>query len=272
MSYTRSHRKIPKFFKMIWLLQNTTITNRNIQKLTGVHHTDIGRINENPDSLKGIRGLEFPLRKKNSIPKLDARKLTKEQQDAYELFVEQELPTLIQQYRTDTLQISGIYIVQRKEHPEDCYVGCSKDIRKRWQEHRQYINCSDIYKNVLQTYGHDAFEIKVLEHVPDSQATMKVLYFKEGEWIRKLNPPYNTNTGARSFWILNQQLEKVYLATSLRDGAIFLSTDPLSNSNLNNALKGKSVSVKGHYLVYTDEYTEDWQPRKDNRLKENQYA
>jgi predicted GIY-YIG superfamily endonuclease len=271
-SQIRRYHYMPKFFKMIWLLQNTTITNKHIQKLTGIHHTDIGRINKSPNALKGIQGLEFPLRKIDSIPKLDSRKLTTEQQNAYQLFVQQELPQLVQQYRINNLQVAGVYIVERKGHPEDCYIGCSQDISKRWKSHTKNIVKSYKYQEALQTYGRDAFEIRILEYVPDSQATKQVLYFKEGDWIRKLNPSYNINSGARSFWILNQQLEKVYLATSLRDGAIFLATDPLNNSNLSSVLKGKLVSVKSHYLVYTNEYTEDWQPPRDGRLKGVKHA
>ena len=74
----------------------------------------------------------------------------------------------------------------------DFYIGSSKDIKKRWSNHKcqstwkNYPN-KQLYKDMKQ-YGIDKFELEILEEVEIGN-----LKEMEQQFIEKLQPIYNNN-------------------------------------------------------------------------------
>ena len=72
----------------------------------------------------------------------------------------------------------------------DFYIGSSKDIKKRWSNHKipstwkQHLN-NPMYLD-MQKYGVDSFELQILEEVEIGN-----LKNKEQQFIETLNPTYN---------------------------------------------------------------------------------
>lgn len=91
--------------------------------------------------------------------------------------------------QTDNLEVSGIYKIVNTI-TNDLYIGQSTNIKQRWREHRgRYIKEKDrfvLYKD-MYNYGFDNFDFYILE-ICDKED----LKNKETEYIKKLNPAYNT--------------------------------------------------------------------------------
>ena len=89
------------------------------------------------------------------------------------------------------MKIIGIYKITNTV-TGDFYIGSSKDVKKRWREHKcpsswkRFPN-NQLYKD-MQKYGLDKFEFQVIEEVePDS------LKVAEQQFIETLKPTYNSN-------------------------------------------------------------------------------
>ena len=72
----------------------------------------------------------------------------------------------------------------------DFYIGSSKDVKRRWAEHRRtsvWKKCSNnpMYLD-MQKYSIDKFELKILEEAEPEQ-----LKDKEQQFIQTLKPVYN---------------------------------------------------------------------------------
>ena len=87
--------------------------------------------------------------------------------------------------------ISGVYKITNTI-TGDSYIGSSKDVKRRWTEHKcpsvwkMYPN-KQLYKDI-QNYGIDKFELQILEEVePES------LKEAEQQFIEKMHPTYNSN-------------------------------------------------------------------------------
>ena len=86
-------------------------------------------------------------------------------------------------------KISGVYKITNTV-TGDFYIGSSKDVKKRWREHKKpsiwkrYPN-SQLYLN-MQKYGVDKFDFQVIEEVEESFLKEKEQYF-----IESLKPTYN---------------------------------------------------------------------------------
>ena len=86
-------------------------------------------------------------------------------------------------------RISGVYKITNTV-TNDSYIGSSKDVKKRWREHKcqstwkKYPN-KQLYKD-MQKYSVDKFELQILEEVEPE-------YLKETEqqFIEMMKPTYN---------------------------------------------------------------------------------
>lgn len=87
------------------------------------------------------------------------------------------------------MKISGVYKITNTV-TNDCYIGSSKDVKRRWAAHK----CPSEWKKQpnnplyldMQKYGVDKFEFQILEEVESKQ-----LKEAEQEFIGVLQPTYN---------------------------------------------------------------------------------
>ena len=77
---------------------------------------------------------------------------------------------------------SGVYLITNKQ-TGDTYIGQSKNIEARWEEHKRLANIP-LYKQINQ-YGIDNFEFSILEEGQEK------LIDKEREYIIKHRPTLN---------------------------------------------------------------------------------
>lgn len=88
--------------------------------------------------------------------------------------------------------LSGVYIIKNMI-TDDIYIGSSKNIRRRWNEHLKPSSWkkqpnSGLYQD-MQKYGRDNFVIEILEEVAFEENLVK----REQSWIGWLKPKYNVN-------------------------------------------------------------------------------
>ena len=88
-----------------------------------------------------------------------------------------------------TKKTCGVYQIRNKITGER-YIGSSKNIERRWQQHKwpskwQEENKKLLYKK-FQEYGIENFDFSILEIVEEV-----MLKQKEQEWINQLKPEYN---------------------------------------------------------------------------------
>lgn len=100
------------------------------------------------------------------------------------------------------MKVSGIYKIQRIG-TDQCYVGSSHWIGKRWATHRRELNNARHQASRLQNswnkYGQDAFEFVVLEEVSgDGDELKSLLVQREQAWMDQLSPCFNTVPAAGS--------------------------------------------------------------------------
>ena len=87
------------------------------------------------------------------------------------------------------MKISGVYKITNTI-TGDCYIGSSKDVKKRWAVHK----CKSSWKNYpnkklyqdMQKYGTDKFVFEILAEVEEEQ-----LKETEQQFIETLKPTYN---------------------------------------------------------------------------------
>ncbi len=100
------------------------------------------------------------------------------------------------------MKVSGIYKIQRIG-TDQCYVGSSHWIGKRWATHRRELNNARHQASRLQNswskYGQGSFEFSVLEEVYGVGDELKALLVqREQAWMDQLNPCFNTVPAAGS--------------------------------------------------------------------------
>lgn len=82
--------------------------------------------------------------------------------------------------RTIRTRISGVYAIRLEDR---CYVGSSRNVRKRWQEHRSKLNrgihCNAKLQSAWSAAGAGAFRFEVLEVVVDEARLLE----REQHWI-----------------------------------------------------------------------------------------
>ena len=92
------------------------------------------------------------------------------------------------------MKICGIYKITNTV-TGDCYIGSSKDVKRRWAQHKcpyTWNECpnSPLYKD-MQKYGIDKFVFEILEEVEES-----FLKEKEQQFIETFKPSYNSNNAS----------------------------------------------------------------------------
>lgn len=100
------------------------------------------------------------------------------------------------------MKTAGIYKIERIG-TDQCYVGSSHWIGKRWATHRRELNKGSHQAGRLQNswnkYGAEAFEFVILETVCcDGQALKSLLVEREQAWMNQLTPCFNTVPAAGS--------------------------------------------------------------------------
>lgn len=90
---------------------------------------------------------------------------------------------------------AGVYRIRNIE-TGDCYIGCSRQIECRWQDHRSAFKAGR-HKNPLlaQAYaefGEEAFVYEVLQTCKYTPTKLELMNL-ERQWIAKLNPAYNVD-------------------------------------------------------------------------------
>ena len=89
------------------------------------------------------------------------------------------------------MKVSGVYKITNTA-TGDFYIGSSKDVKRRWVEHKKpsvwkrYSN-NPMYLDMLK-YGVDKFDFQILEEVESEQ-----LKKTEQQFIETLKPTYNSN-------------------------------------------------------------------------------
>lgn len=87
------------------------------------------------------------------------------------------------------MKISGVYKITNTV-TKDFYIGSSKDVKHRWENHKCPSNWKKQPNNPLyqdmQKYGVDKFDFQILANVEPEQ-----LKEKEQEFIEMLKPTYN---------------------------------------------------------------------------------
>jgi group I intron endonuclease len=89
------------------------------------------------------------------------------------------------------MKISGVYKITNTV-TNDCYIGSSNDVKRRWKEHKKpsmQKKCPNnkLYQD-MQKYGVDKFDFQILANVEVGQ-----LKEAEQQFIEKLQPTYNSN-------------------------------------------------------------------------------
>ena len=87
------------------------------------------------------------------------------------------------------MKVSGVYKITNTV-TNDSYIGSSKDVKKRWREHKcqstwKRFSNKQLYQD-MQKYGVDKFELKILAEVEADK-----LKETEQKFIEMLKPIYN---------------------------------------------------------------------------------
>ena len=89
-------------------------------------------------------------------------------------------------------ETSGIYMITFRANGKR-YIGQSKNIRRRMNEHKRCQSCAPIISKAIAKYGWDAFDKTVLEFCPVEELDEKEIYY-----IAELKPEYNLTEGGDS--------------------------------------------------------------------------
>lgn len=163
--------------------------------------------------------------------------------------------------------MQGIYKIANKLN-NDCYVGQSIDIKKRWREHkfRKIIRGipSDNYHlyRAFRKYGIENFEFTILESVLDRNN----LFEREVYWYKKLKPIYNQEYPSTIFY--NEKGKRVYQISKdkLKIVDIFFNSQDaqrktkINSSNIRKCCSRKTISAGGYYWCFEKDYSIDWKP------------
>lgn len=88
--------------------------------------------------------------------------------------------------------VGGIYKITNKI-TGNCYIGKSKDIRKRFKAHiqemRRGYRSNKKWAEDIRLYGIEVFEYELLEHIPSKEEFYMAT--AEREWVQRIKPQYN---------------------------------------------------------------------------------
>ena len=105
-------------------------------------------------------------------------------------------------------KIIGIYKITNTV-TGDFYIGSSKNVKRRWKEHKYYIKCKNHPNNPMyldmQKYGVDKFVFEILEETESEH-----LKETEQKFIETLKPTYNNNRANGMDIEINKKKQKKY--------------------------------------------------------------
>ena len=185
-------------------------------------------------------------------------------------------------------EICGIYKIENKINKK-IYIGLSKAIYKRWDDHKYYLRHHKHQNTHLQRawdkYGEDNFEFSVVEEVPEEnlEETERkyISMYKSNDYDKGYN---NSDGGERCKWNeetikkRNEACEKYYKAVYQLDenGNIINEYKSLQSTNQDGfnpslvlaCVKKHRRSHKGFIWIYKDEYDEKGVDLQDYKHKE----
>ena len=133
-------------------------------------------------------------------------------------------------------KICGIYMVTNTING-DCYIGQSKDIRRRWWMHkgsRTNIKKLPIVGKAMKEFGINNFKLEILE-----ECSVDVLDERERHYIAKFNPTYNVLNGGKAGFEVPE-----FIRDKCRQGALKQWNDMSEDQRqhvITHQLKGPAV-------------------------------
>ena len=163
----------------------------------------------------------------------------------------------------ESWEASGIYMLVCRVNGKR-YIGQSKNIRRRMNEHKSVRDCKTVISRAIAKYGWDAFDKTVLEICP-----VEELDEKEIHYIAELKPEYNLargGGGSRGYKSLSaiKKFQKPIIC--IDTGEIFDSVNNaaakagVTRSCVSMALNGKMKTAGGYrwaYLNAADKVSEE---------------
>jgi group I intron endonuclease len=153
--------------------------------------------------------------------------------------------------------ISGIYCIENRINNKK-YIGCSKDIERRWYHHKRDLESNNHSNRYLQSsynkYGENNFKFSIIQELPYSK---KQLQLMETYWIiyfssfRDFGMGYNLTLGGEGNWGLTLSEETKKRLSEVNKGKILSKEvrEKISygvlKSNTEEVRKRKSESHKG---------------------------
>lgn len=172
--------------------------------------------------------------------------------------------------------MQGIYLIVNKIN-QNCYVGQSIDIIKRWWDHKSltWNKNSKAYNYPLyrafRKYNIENFEFLVLEELPD--ASSDKLLEREIFWYKTIKPKYSqihptkkiNNKRARPIVQIDQiTLQVVNVFKSHNEAARVIKGNHGAISNVCNK---RGLSAYGYYWCYQDEFNNFTAPTHNKKRK-----
>lgn len=146
--------------------------------------------------------------------------------------------------------LSGIYCIENLVNHRK-YIGMSRDIKRRWIEHRTELNHNQHDNQYLQSswnkYGKDNFKFYIIEKCPED-----ILSEREIHYIKQYNSlshqeGYNLTPGGE-----NTSIGK--LVISLKDGKIYTFVKDAANHEGITPITMIEWCRQKHNYMYLDEY------------------
>lgn len=273
----------PKHALAIWLLANTTLSERKIGRIIKMNHSQVFRVNT-ANRIIPYENIKYPIRayyndRITGVHQGLTIKMTDEEIANYDVFKNIVLPKIMKKQEEEQLNLlsqkmklqcfyTGIYEIYKLDEPEKNYVGESESIGVRISQHFPHSSNPSLQEDMF-TYGVDAFGWRVLEEIPEELNTADYRKDREGYHIRTRNAYYNYHY-SRAFLTIHKKTKVMQRYVTQQSFYHDMGIEP--NGNLSQVLQGILISYKGYYAVYEDKWTEDWQPPKDGRLKGVKHA
>ena len=150
------------------------------------------------------------------------------------------------------MKIIGIYKITNTV-TGDCYIGSSKDVKKRWNEHKCQSKWNECPNNPMyidmQNYGVDKFVFEVLEVVEPEE-----LKDAEQKFIETLKPTYNNYNANGLDFERRKEYQKEYMKE-------YQKSEKYKEYN-------KEYQKSDEYKEYQKEYNKEY--KKTNKYKKYQ--
>lgn len=129
-------------------------------------------------------------------------------------------------------QKCGIYKITNIIN-DKCYIGQSKEIKKRWKRHVNELNKS-IHTNIhiqraWDKYGQDNFTFEIIEECPEDKLNEREIYWIEFNNSNDYNYGYNQDSGGQEGRILNNDVRE-----RIGQAREYASGEDCSNAKLTN--------------------------------------